>query len=124
MDEPTGVSIRANPDAQLSPEQLQILAELLVRRRRELVDALTALEQHITRRQDCSVADAAEAASLREEAARAAGIAAGHRQTIADIDHALRRLADASYGVSETTGEPIGYARLLLVPWARSGTQG
>jgi len=44
-----------------------------------------------------------------------------HHQTIREIDAALRRLSDGSYGVSETTGEPITYARLMLIPWARTG---
>ena len=40
---------------------------------------------------------------------------------IAEIDAAFYRLENGSYGVSEKTGEPIAYERLLLIPWARSG---
>ena len=36
-----------------------------------------------------------------------------------DIDAALARMADGTYGVSEESGEPIGYGRLRAVPWAR-----
>ncbi len=39
----------------------------------------------------CSLTDAVEAASLREEIARASGIAEQHNQTVAEIDRALRR---------------------------------
>jgi DnaK suppressor protein len=45
-----------------------------------------------------------------------------HRQLLKEIDAALRRLGDGSYGVSETTGEPIAHDRLMLIPWARIGT--
>jgi DnaK suppressor protein len=38
---------------------------------------------------------------------------------VAEIDHALARLDDGTYGACERSGEPIGYARLRAVPWAR-----
>jgi DnaK suppressor protein len=38
-----------------------------------------------------------------------------------EIDHAMAKIADGSYGICEGTGEPIGYARLRLRPWARYG---
>ena len=111
-----------NSVAALSPSQLDRLALQLTEKRRELAHALPALTQKIVRREDCSLADAAEAASAREEAVRAAGIAAQHKQTIGEIEHALRKLAAGSYGVSEVSGEPIGYQRLVLVPWARAAS--
>ncbi len=57
--------------------------------------------------------------SLKEQAARAAGIAAQRRQTILEIDNALMRMESGHYGVSEDSGEPIPYKRLLIVPWAK-----
>ncbi len=36
-----------------------------------------------------------------------------------DIDDALRRLDDGSYGICEECGKPIDEARLEAVPWAR-----
>ena len=112
--------IRAHPDADLSRDQLQTLHALLTGKRRELAAALEALNQQIVAKEDCSLVDTAEAASLREEVARAAGIAQQQEQTLAEIDGALRRLEQGRYGVSEVTGEPIPYERLLLIPWARS----
>jgi DnaK suppressor protein len=38
---------------------------------------------------------------------------------LAEIDHALAKFDDGSYGVDEDTEEPIGFARLSAVPWAR-----
>ena len=35
------------------------------------------------------------------------------------IQRALDKFEDEEYGLCEGTGEPIGYARLRLVPWAR-----
>ena len=44
-----------------------------------------------------------------------------HQQVIIEIDAALRQLGNGSYGISEKTGEPIAYDRLMLIPWARTG---
>jgi DnaK suppressor protein len=40
-----------------------------------------------------------------------------------EIDAALQRLYDAPerFGLSETTGRPIPFERLDLIPWARTG---
>src|SRR5262245_26881005 len=36
-----------------------------------------------------------------------------------EIDRALTRIADGSYGVCEVSGEPIGFDRLAVRPWTR-----
>jgi RNA polymerase-binding transcription factor DksA len=43
---------------------------------------------------------------------------------LAEIDAALARVADGSYGVDELTGEPIDPARLEAVPTARTNVAG
>ena len=115
------MTIRAHPDAELTLAQLEELAGNLADKRHELAVKLEVLNQQITLKEDCSLADAAEAASLREEIARASGIAEQHNQAVAEIDRALRRLEAGRYGVSELSGEPIPYERLVVIPWARTG---
>jgi DnaK suppressor protein len=114
------VILRAHIDAELSSDQLKMLSDRLLEKRVELGKQLTALEQDIAARDDCSVADAAEAASLQEGRARASGIADQYQRTISEIDYALKRLEIGSYGVSEVSGEPIAFERLALIPWART----
>jgi DnaK suppressor protein len=41
------------------------------------------------------------------------------QRRLAEVDAALARIAAGTYGTSELSGEPIGYARLSAVPWAR-----
>ncbi len=115
------MKICANPDAELSPSQLKELSQRLMSKRRDLVDSLAALKEQITLKDDCSLSDAAEAAALQERRAQAKGIANQNQDIITEIELALKRLENGHYGVSEADGEPIPYARLLLVPWARSG---
>jgi DnaK suppressor protein len=45
------------------------------------------------------------------------------RQQLREIDAALQRIEDGSYGVCEATGEPIPFKRLEAVPTARFTVQ-
>lgn len=112
--------LRAHADAGLSRRQLEELNRLLVDKQRELTIALEDLNRKIVTKEDCSLTDAVEAASLREEAARAGGIAEQHEQTLVEIDDRVSRLRDGRYGLCERSGEPIGIDRLRLIPWART----
>ena len=94
------MELKAHIDAELSKAQLEDLARRLKDKRSELADRIEEMEQQIVLKDDCSHADAA------------------------DIDAAIRRIAVGNYGVSEKTGEPIAYERLLLIPWARIGAEG
>ena len=47
------------------------------------------------------------------------GLEEGVQQTIEEIDAALIRIEEGSYGVCEICGEPIGAERLSAIPWAR-----
>ena len=114
-------SIQAHIDAELNHAQLKGLAKRLVAKRRELANMFDTLNQQIVTKDDCSISDAAEAASLQESHSRASSVADHNRQTIVEIDAALERLTNGRYGISEATGKPIAYERLLLIPWARTG---
>jgi RNA polymerase-binding transcription factor DksA len=41
------------------------------------------------------------------------------RDQLEEVDAALQRVEDGTYGVSEVSGEPIPDERLRAVPWAR-----
>jgi DnaK suppressor protein len=60
--------------------------------------------------------DEAEASLVQHEAI---GRADHDRSHLALIDRALLKMKAGTYGVSELSGEPIGFARLEAVPWAR-----
>jgi DnaK suppressor protein len=115
------LKFKTHIDAELSQSQLEALAGRLASKRRELSARIVTLEREIVVKDDCSLADAADAASLQENRLRARGMVEQHQRTIKEIDAAMRRIGNGSYGVSEVSGEPIAYERLLLVPWARIG---
>jgi RNA polymerase-binding transcription factor DksA len=47
------------------------------------------------------------------------GLEEGVQQTLADIDLALRKMEDGTYGTCEVCGKPIAAERLAAIPWAR-----
>lgn len=47
------------------------------------------------------------------------GLEEGVQQTLRDIEDALKKIEEGSYGVCEVCGEPIGAERLSAIPWAR-----
>jgi RNA polymerase-binding transcription factor DksA len=47
------------------------------------------------------------------------GLEEGAQQTLSEIEAALRRIEDGTYGVCEVCGKPIAPERLAAIPWAR-----
>jgi len=43
----------------------------------------------------------------------------GERRLLTEIDEALRRIEEGTYGICEGTNKPIPKARLEAQPWAR-----
>ncbi|MFF5078001.1 TraR/DksA family transcriptional regulator [Actinoplanes sp. NPDC000266] len=60
-----------------------------------------------------------EGATIGFERAQLTALLAAARERIAEVDDALRRVDDASYGVCERCGQPIGAERLAVRPFAR-----
>ncbi len=52
------------------------------------------------------------------ERERDLALSAQARQTVADIDAALERMAEGTYGYSVVSGKPIPRERLEAIPWA------
>ncbi len=113
------MKLQAHADAELTQALLEKLGGLLMDKRKDLEERVVILERRMSIKDDCSLADAADAASLQENRLRARSMVEQHQQIINEIDAALLRLEVGSYGVSEISGEPIGHDRLLLIPWAR-----
>ena len=65
---------------------------------------------------DNHLADTATATFDRE---LEGGLEEGAQQTLADVEAAVRRIEDGSFGTCEACGKPIGAERLAAIPWAR-----
>jgi len=78
---------------------------------RERLELAAPLEAHH--------ADEMDDASANQDLALLFRLADKEQKLLREIDAALTRLEDGSYGLCEGSGEPIEYRRLLARPWAR-----
>ena len=65
---------------------------------------------------DANFADSSQVTAERGEAE---ALATQLRETLADVDRAIEKLEEGTYGVCELCGKPIGDARLEAMPTAR-----
>jgi RNA polymerase-binding protein DksA len=66
------------------------------------------------------IADAATESYMRDFEL---GIASHDTEMISEIQEALQRIADGTYGICQSTGKPIPPERLEAVPWTRFSVQ-
>lgn len=108
----------AESETVLTQTQLETLRRKLEAERSRIQRLLQAAapspaaEQH---------AELEETAQRETEQSHQFEIAARERALLAEIERALAKIEAGTYGLSEKSGEPIPYARLEAVPWARTG---
>ena len=67
--------------------------------------------------------DEMDIASRHQDQALLLRLADKERKLLAEIDHALAKFGEDTYGICEGTGEPIGVKRLEARPWTRFSIQ-
>lgn len=103
---------------ELSPEQLEELRKEIEERRTGL---LTDIEDKRGQERDVfrDVGDEMDEATNEGATAMTSKLLERDAQLLREIDRALAKMRDGTYGLCEGTGEPIGFPRLKLRPWAR-----
>ena len=104
----------------LTSGQIEDLKQLLEERERQLKATLNA-ELHVEDPAHTSITADSDAdwTTADVDADTLIASAERHSTALADTSAALEKVADGCYGVCETCGEAIGYARLLAYPSAR-----
>src|SRR4051812_25173802 len=103
--------------AELTPEQLDVLRAQLEAKRASLLAAIDE-KRGEERDQGREVGDEMDEASLEGSTSMTSRLLERDVQMLREIDRALAKLQSGMFGTCEGTGEPIGYERLLLRPWA------
>ena len=67
--------------------------------------------------------DGGEGDTLSSERERDLALSAQARAAVEEIDHALTKFDEGTYGICEASGEPIPEERLEAIPWARVQVQ-
>jgi DnaK suppressor protein len=113
---------RVHPDSELTSDQAEELRRVLLERRRSLLEK-HAEHLDIGRYGDEPIAEAEEAAARDAARSTMIDLAESQRRQLAQIERALEKLENGTYGVSEDSGEPIGFDRLRVIPWAALNTR-
>jgi RNA polymerase-binding transcription factor DksA len=104
----------------LSPEDLDHFKQLLEQQRDKLQQRIQTLERLIASPDayDEAMEDRGDDAVFLQERDSAWDKIAFSRDELAQVEKALARIADGSYGISEVSGQPIPRRRLEALPTA------
>jgi RNA polymerase-binding protein DksA len=100
---------------------LEHFRHLLLARRRRILGTVQGMEEEALKAsdQDFSVDHMADHGSDNFEQDFTLALVESERRELFEIDRALVRLEQGTYGICEGTGEPIPRPRLEAIPWAR-----
>jgi RNA polymerase-binding protein DksA len=110
--------------AGMNSRELEHFRELLLAKRRELVGDMSSMEREALRSTTGTNLSnlpmhMADMGTDNYEQEFTLGLVEKDRQLLREINRALAKIMDGSYGICEGTAKPITKARLEAQPWAR-----
>jgi DnaK suppressor protein len=109
--------------AKLSSAEIRKLKAMLLDKRSEILGNVTSMESETLRRERSDLSNLpihmADMGSDSYEIENTIGLMSSERKILAEIDEALNRMENGTYGVCEGDDEPIPKPRLHAIPWAR-----
>lgn len=110
----------------LKKSDLDEFRQRLLEKRRELVGDMSDLERGAlsSLEADRGASDVAEQGSDAADQNLSLGLADFDRKLIREIDDALLRIEDGTFGICEITGAAIKVTRLRELPWTRYSIEG
>ena len=120
---PTNGKPRKN-QAGLSSKELEHFRDLLLQKRREIVGDMSQMEREALRSASGSNLSnlplhMADMGTDNYEQEFTLGLVEKDRVILREINTALAKIQDGTYGICEGTGKPIAKVRLEAQPWAR-----
>ncbi len=106
----------------MTPIEVKQFRPLLEAERERIVNAIASLRDDNHRNVDDEVGElggvGADTASITFDRELDEGLEESAQQSLGQVERALAKLEDGTYGVCERCGKPIGEERLLARPWA------
>lgn len=107
----------------MTRKELNVYRDLLLLKRRQLVGDLNSMEDQALRSGGGNLSHMpihmADIGSDTFDQDFTLSLAENERQQLREIDGALQRIEESTYGVCQMTGKPIPKARLEAKPWAK-----
>ena len=116
-----------NTKKRLNKKDLEKYKQLLLEKRREILNNVFEIEDEALKKSRIDASGdlssmpihMADIGTDNYEQEFALGLMDSERKLLQEIDDALRRIEEKTYGICEGTGNPIPKARLDAQPWAR-----
>ena len=102
----------------LTPEQLQELKELLLQRKREVLERINRFVEGDIFKAWADVGDEIDIADREMEREKLLRLRERETRYLRKVEYALKKIEEGTYGICERCGEPIGYERLKARPVA------
>ena len=120
---PTNDKPRKN-QAGLTSRELEHFRDLLLAKRREILGDMSSMEREALRSSGGSNLSTlpihmADMGTDNYEQEFTLGLVETERKLLREINNALAKIQNGTYGLCEGTGQPINKARLEVQPWAR-----
>jgi DnaK suppressor protein len=107
----------------LTPEEIQEFKELLLAKRSEILGDVSTIEKETLQKSRSDLSNMpihmADVGSDNYEQEFTLDLLDSERKVIIEINDALKRIDEGTYGICEGTGKPIERGRLEAIPWAR-----
>jgi len=107
----------------LTSSEIREFEALLLSKRSEILGNVISLEDETLRKQRSDLSSLpihmADLGTDNYEQFLSLELLDSERKVIAEIDHALSRIEEGTYGICEVGGDPIPKQRLEAIPWAR-----
>lgn len=118
---------KPTPKSSLKPAELEYFKGLLLKKRAELLGDVDTMEREALRKNRTDASGdlsqmpihMADIGTDNYEQEFTIGLIATERTTLKEIDEAMQRIVDGTYGICLGTHQPIPKARLRAKPWAR-----
>jgi DnaK suppressor protein len=123
----TTTSSSPSKTTHLTAKELAHFRQLLLEKRGEIIGDVSSMENDALKKSRLDAAGdlssmpihMADIGTDNYEQEFALGLLDSERKLLHEINDALQRIEDGTYGMCEGTGEPIPAARLEASPWAR-----
>jgi RNA polymerase-binding protein DksA len=121
------VSTTRKKKQSLTPGDIEMLKQMLLQKRREILKNVTAFQDEALKQSRLDASGdlssmpihMADLGTDNYDQEFALGLMDNERKLLKEIDDALERIEQGTYGICEGTGKPILKARLEAQPWAR-----
>jgi DnaK suppressor protein len=115
------------PKPHLSAKEITAFRTMLIQKRREILNNVHEIEGETLRKSRLDASGdlssmpihMADLGTDNYQQEFSLGLMDSERKLIVEIDDALHRIENGTYGICEGTGKPISKARLEAQPWAR-----